>query len=261
MGKFVLLKMLSIVLVGTGNLATHLHMAFSGTENIEIRQIYGRNPNALKLFEGIVATTTFLSEIIDADVYILAVSDRAILEVSKALGHKKGLVCHTSGSVSINAIHGKQKGVFYPLQTFTKGKSVDFSEIPICIEAENERDVSILVSLGKSISAKVYQVSSKQREKLHLSAVLVNNFPNHLFGLAEKICHENDIPFQWLWPLIEETIDKVKFLTPKEAQTGPAKRNDVITMQRHLSQLENPLQKKIYQLLSESIKITYEKEL
>lgn len=261
MTKFVLLNMPSLVLLGTGNLATHLFQAFQNTEEVKIVQVFGRNTSALQYFDRYTNISNNIFDVKDADIYLLAISDGSIQKVSQALDKKKGLVVHTSGSVSLSAVQADRKGVFYPLQTFTKRKRVDFSEIPICIEANNEKDVNLLNSLGKSISTQIHHISSQQREKLHLSAVLVNNFPNHLFGIAHNLCVENDIPFHMLWPLISETVDKIRHLSPEEAQTGPARRNDVETMQRHLEQLENPLQKKIYQLLSESIKATYEKEL
>lgn len=252
---------LSLVLIGTGNVATHLFQAFQNVKEIEIVVVFGRNTSALEYFGSYCKVTNDISNIGVADIYILAVSDGSIPEVSQALDKKDGLVVHTSGSVPLGAIQANRKGVFYPLQTFTKEKKVDFSEIPICIEASDKNDLELLEFLGKSISQQVYHITSQQREKLHLSAVLVNNFPNHLYKMAHEVCTENDIPFHLLWPLISETGDKIRHLSPEEAQTGPARRNDVETMQRHLEQLKNPLEKKIYQLLSESIKTTYEKKL
>jgi len=253
--------MLSIVLLGTGNVATHLFQAFSDAKGVEVIQVYGRNQNALKTFGGEVPVSTSMENLVRADIYILAVSDESIREASEFLMDMPGLIVHTSGSVSLDALETKRKGVFYPLQTFTKGKKVDFSELPICVEAKNEHDFLLLETLGKSITNQVHRVSSKQREKLHLSAVLVNNFPNHLYTIAKELCDENEIPFDLLRPLISETVDKIRFLSPVEAQTGPARRNDITTMQRHLEQLTNPLHQKIYQLLSESIKERHEKEL
>ncbi|BFP42880.1 DUF2520 domain-containing protein [Flavobacteriaceae bacterium GF1] len=253
--------MLSVVLLGTGNVAHHLFHAFSKSKDIAVHQVYGRNSEALKDFEPKVSTTTSIAKIAEADMYILAVSDSSVTEVSKTLRGKKGTVVHTSGSVPMDAIKSKQRGVFYPLQTFTKGNEVDFREIPICIEAEGEENRLLLETLGKSISNHVYRISSAQRKKLHLCAVLVNNYPNHLYHMAHEICAENKIPFHLLFPLILETVNKIRHLSPKEAQTGPARRNDIVTMQQHISQLQDPLQQKIYQLLSESIKALYEKEL
>lgn len=257
MVKFVLLNMLSIALIGTGNVATHLFDAFTKVNGIQITEVFGRNLARLKNFETLTKVTNNITDLGDADIYLIAVSDDAIAQVAEFLKNKNGLVVHTSGSVNLSELPMLRRGVFYPLQSFTKGKTVDFSEIPICIETENDKDLLLLESLGKSISTKVHHISSAQREKLHLAAVLVNNFTNHLFGMAQTICEKNDIPFHLLWPLIDETVEKIKHVHPNEAQTGPARRNDIETMQYHLEQLDNPLQKKIYQLLSESIKGTY----
>lgn len=253
--------MTSIVLLGTGNVATHLFHAFKEAKDVVIAQVYGRKKESLSCFEPSVKVTDDIAMLVAADIYILAISDGSIGKVSQSLFSKKGLVVHTSGSIPLNSLATERRGVFYPLQTLTKDKNVDFSEVPICVEAENTCDLQTLKVLGSSISKQVHHVSTEQRKKIHLSAVLVNNFTNHLFYMANEICEENNIPFHMLHPLISETVDKIRHLSPLEAQTGPARRNDVATMQLHLEQLELPLQKKVYQFLSESIKTTYEKEL
>ena len=246
--------MLSIVLLGTGNVALQLFEAFQASRFAKVVQIYGRNENALAHFTKTVETTTNAEEILEADLYLIAVTDQAIKEVSALLHDKKGLVAHTSGSVPLDVINAKRKGVFYPLQTFTKGKTLDFSTIPICVEAESEADYVLLENLGKSISANVQRISSEQRSTLHVAAVFANNFSNHLFQIAKEICEKNGVSFDVLHPLIAETVDKIRFLPPQEAQTGPARRDDVETMQRHLDHLDNSMHKKIYQILSESIR-------
>ncbi|WP_350291710.1 Rossmann-like and DUF2520 domain-containing protein [uncultured Croceitalea sp.] len=253
--------MLSIVLLGTGNVAHHLFDAFSNKDGIQVIQVFGRNPDSLLSFASKSETTATSKAILDADVYIIAVSDDAISEVSKLLKNRKGLVVHTSGSIPKNSIKTKRKGVFYPLQTFTNGKKVDFTGIPICIEAETNNDVTLLKELATTISESVYKVSSAQREKLHLAAVFVNNFTNHMYAIGHQVCQKEELPFDLLKPLIKETADKLRFLSPEDAQTGPAKRNDVLTMQKHLGILESPIHKKIYQLISESIKENNEEKL
>ena len=252
--KFVLLNMLSIVLMGTGNVAHHLFDAFYQKVEIKVEQVFGRSSNELAKFASKCDTTTNPKDIIDANVYIIAISDTAIGEVSKLLKDKKGLVVHTSGGTSIDSICTERKGVFYPLQTFTKGKKVDFTNIPICIETHHKKDVAVLRFLAEKISKVVYEVSSKQREKLHLAAVFVNNFTNHMYTIGSEICKKEGLPMQLLHPLLKETVSKLVDLNPSEAQTGPAKRNDILIMQKHLDSLDNPLHKKIYQLISESIK-------
>ncbi|MFD2587135.1 Rossmann-like and DUF2520 domain-containing protein [Croceitalea marina] len=259
--KFVLLRMLSVVLIGTGNVAHHLFDAFYPKEDIQVIQVFGRNIRSLSSFEAKCAVTSVPENIIDADVYIVAVNDDAISEVSKLLVTKKGMVVHTSGSVSKDNVVAARKGVFYPLQTFSPKKEVDFSSIPICIEADTLQDLKILEVLAHKISERVHLVSSAQREKLHLAAVFVNNFTNHMYVIGQEICSKEELPFDLLKPLISETANKLRFLSPDKAQTGPAKRNDILTMQKHLDALENPIQKKLYQLISESIKEQNEKKL
>ncbi|WP_350286067.1 Rossmann-like and DUF2520 domain-containing protein [uncultured Croceitalea sp.] len=250
--------MLSIVLLGTGNVAHHLFNAFQTSDTANVIQVYGRTPKKLEHFSTNCATTMTIQGLLEADLYLIAVSDNAIASISASLRSKKGIVAHTSGSVAMALISSERKAVFYPLQTFTKGKKTDFAHIPICIEASVQNDLEILKALGESISASVHQISSLQRRKLHLAAVLVNNFTNHLYGIADDICETEALSFNLLKPLIIETAEKIMELTPKEAQTGPARRNDIETMQQHLELLDKPIQKKIYQLLSESIKASYD---
>jgi predicted short-subunit dehydrogenase-like oxidoreductase (DUF2520 family) len=164
------------------------------------------------------------------------------------------LVVHTSGTTSLSVLNSKnRRGVFYPLQTFTQGKQIDYTQIPFCLEAENEADYNRLKKLAESVSNAVYQVSEDQRKALHLAAVFVCNFTNHLYQIGEDLCNEHNVPFAVLKPLISETADKIQTLSPKEAQTGPALRGDTETLNRHLEMLNQTTQKEIYQLLTKSI--------
>ena len=146
-----------------------------------------------------------------------------------------------------------RKGVFYPLQSFSKNSEVDFSEIPICIETQNDTDLVLLKQLGNSISNNVLTVSSEKREKIHLSAVIVNNFVNYLYQVANDLLHEQSLSFDLLKPLILETANKIISLSPAEAQTGPAKRNDKKTIEKQLYLLKESPYKDIYQDLTNSI--------
>ncbi|UJH67109.1 Rossmann-like and DUF2520 domain-containing protein [Allomuricauda sp. SCSIO 65647] len=260
--KFVFLGMLKVVIIGTGNVAFHLFKAFQTTDKVSVVQVVGRDKNVLSTFEDEAIIETDLKKVKQADFYLLAVSDTAIFEVAQQLRNKKGIVAHTAGSVSIDALNDHLSyGVFYPLQTFSKERPVDFSVIPICVEANTRTALARLEKLADTLSDSVYQISSKQRRQLHLSAVFVNNFPNHLFTIAATICRDHDVSFDLLKPLIGETANKIRFLDPQTAQTGPARRNDIETMQRHLDELKHPLHKKIYQLLSESIRQAHEEKL
>ena len=198
--------------------------------------------------------TSELSQLQTVDVTIIAVSDNAIADVSKQLPFENQLVVHTSGSLSMEALDPKnRKGVFYPLQTFSKSKEVDFKVIPICLEAQNDNDFKTLEILAKTISNSVTTITSEQRKALHVAAVFVSNFTNHLYQIGNEICVENNIPFEILKPLIQETANKILSLSPIDAQTGPAKRNDTQTINTHLNFLSDDNQKEIYKILTKSI--------
>lgn len=246
--------MLEVAIIGVGNLAQHLYNAFAECPSIDIVQVVGRNAQALDHFEKSAATSTDFKNIADAAIYIIAVSDTAIPTISKYLTHKKGLVVHTSGSVSMDVLADQSRyGVFYPLQTFTKDRKVAINSVPFCLEAHNETDLELLKKLAGRLSEKVYGVDSEQRKVLHLAAVFVNNFTNHLYHIGKEICDEKGLPFEILQPLIQETLDKTEQLSPYDAQTGPARRGDSETIENHLGQLKNSQYKKVYEVLSESI--------
>ncbi|MBC8768451.1 DUF2520 domain-containing protein [Arenibacter sp. BSSL-BM3] len=254
--------MISIVILGTGNVAKHLFDVFRDINEINVLQVLGRNKHKLSYFKDKVATSTDFSKIVDADILLIAVSDDAVAEVAQFLTGKKGVVAHTSGNVPIAALgHKSRRGVFYPLQSFSEGKPIDFKKVPICIEAENKVDLKSLQELAQLVSFQVHEISSNQRKSIHLAAVFANNFTNHLFAIAGEICADNDLPFSILAPLIKETVEKLDYLPPIEAQTGPAKRNDVKTMESHLNQLKNKNYQDIYSLLSKSIKEKYGQKL
>ncbi|SFW25443.1 Rossmann-like and DUF2520 domain-containing protein [Cellulophaga fucicola] len=254
--------MISVVIIGLGNIGSHLYTAFSKLDNVSVVMLYNRTEEALLPFKNKVKSTTDSNQLPDADIYIIATSDDSIAAVSKQLSLKNKLVVHTSGSVSIAVLDDKnRKGSFYPLQTFSKGATVNFKEIPICIEAEDKADEALLLQLAESVSDNVHKISSEQRKSMHLAAVFVNNFTNHLYHIGKEICEENKVPFSILSPLIQETVTKLNKLSPFNAQTGPAKRNDTGTMQRHLTELTNNTHKEIYSVLSKSITNTYGKKL
>lgn len=229
--------MISLAIIGQGNVAFHLYTAFSKVKDVQVTQLNSRKK---------LNTSAF-------DVAIIAVSDDAISEVSKKITQKETLVVHTSGSVAMNDLKNNgRKGVLYPLQSFSKDKTIDFNEVPFCLEAENDNDLALLERLVTFIGKKIYHINSLQRRQLHVAAVFVNNFVNHLYKIGNDICQEHTIPFEILYPLIKETSSKVEFLTPDEAQTGPAKRNDKKTIKNHLDLL-NKEQQKIYKLITKSI--------
>lgn len=246
--------MIKITLIGSGNVAQHLIKAFAQSELVEIVQVFSRKKETLASLIEFDKIVDDFQDLKEADLYIIAVTDNAIAEVSAQLPFNNQLVVHTSGSASIDTLDVKnRKGVFYPLQTFSKNAAVDFSVIPICLEAENTFDFRVLDTVAKSISKAVFPINSEQRKALHVAAVFVNNFTNHLYQIGQEICEENQVPFEILKPLIQETADKINTLNPNEAQTGPAKRNDSTTIEAHLEYLTNENQKNIYKILTQSI--------
>lgn len=246
---------MKVTIIGSGNVAQHLIKACKAASEIEIIQVFARQPKKLT---HLVSDDKIVNQYVDllsvADVYIIAVSDSAISSVAAQLPFSNKLVVHTSGTSHYNVLSCKNKrGVFYPLQTFSKDKVLDFTSIPLCLEAENTSDYEVIKKLAKTLSKKVYQLSSEQRKKIHIAAVFVCNFVNHLYTIGQQICDENNIPFAILQPLINETAQKIIHLNPLEAQTGPAIRNDNVTITEHIEALSNENQKTIYKIITKSI--------
>jgi len=246
--------MVTISVIGSGNVAFHLINALQKAPDIQLIQVCAREKRNLL---NILDSTVIVSNIADlkpVDICIIAVSDDAITEVSKSILFENKIVAHTSGSIGINDLSAKNKrAVFYPLQTFSKDKAIDFTAIPICLESEHLEDYLLLKKVASSISKFVYSIDSKQRKALHISAVFVNNFVNQLYQIGYEICDENNIPFDLLKPLILETAEKIKILTPREAQTGPAKRKDDKTIASHFAFLTDKKKKDIYTLMTQTI--------
>lgn len=252
--------MVSVILIGTGNVATQLFDTFLLYPTIQVAQVIGRSDKSLAYFGSKTETSLITGIIKKADVYFIAISDDAIESVARELTDVDGLVVHTSGSVPLSVLTKlKRIGVFYPLQTFTKGKKLDFRNIPICLEMENKEEDKPLKFIAETISDTVYDINSEQRKSLHLAAVFVNNFTNYMYRMGQEICEEHEVPFGILKPLIHETANKIDVISPEKAQTGPARRNDLQTMQLHLDQLKTKEKKEIYKLLSESIQKKYKK--
>ena len=253
--------MIKVVILGGGNVAFHLTSHLLKNTAIEVVQVYNKSIEKIQYLKDHTSITSKLSDLKDAEIYIICISDDAISKLSSKLNLKNKLVVHTSGGVAMNELRStSNKGVLYPLQSFSKERKIDFLEIPICIEAATDTDLKLLETLAKSISKNTYKINSQQRKSLHVAAVFVNNFVNHLYQIGNEICIENDVPFKILQPLIYETATKIASLTPFEAQTGPAKRNDTKTIEKHKAML--PLnQQEIYTLLTKSISKTYGKKL
>ncbi|WP_138434174.1 Rossmann-like and DUF2520 domain-containing protein [Winogradskyella algicola] len=250
--------MITVTILGAGNVASHLYKAFKNAKDVTVKQWYNRTYSDISSYANEVDTIDDLSQLEGADIYIMAVSDDSIASLSRALPFENRLVAHTSGSVSIHDLDKKnQRAVFYPLQTFSKDAELDFNEIPICIEVTEKANLQFMKDLAETMGCKSYKINTEQRQTLHLSAVFINNFTNQLYRIAHEISDAKSINFDILKPLILETARKVQDMSPYMAQTGPAKRNDKKTIKRHLKQLENEEHKAIYELLTASIKKTH----
>ena len=247
-----------ITLIGSGNVATHLGAALKNAGHY-IVQVYSRNiKNAALLAYHLKAEPTDDIKLInpDTDLFIVSVNDDAIDAIAAVLAiHQKPIV-HTSGATSLQVLlkYTYRAGVFYPLQTFSKTKEVNFWNVPLCIEGAYEDLTDELKQLGQTISNKVDVVNSGQRKILHLAAVFACNFPNYLYHAAQQLLAAHELDFNLLRPLITETAEKVQGQLPVRVQTGPAIRNDKNTMDAHLSLLHNnPDLEAIYAMLSQAI--------
>ena len=249
--------MSSITIIGTGNAAWHLCNEFSKQEN-EIL-VVGRNLNALQRFATSfgVDTQTIGQNIQDeANFYILALHDDVISLVSKQLPESvSGMVLHTSGTANLDVLNRFENyGVFYPLQSMKMNEALNFSKVPILIEANSDKNFKILLTLAKSISNEVDEMKSLQRQKLHVAAVFANNFSNHMVSIAREICEQENVSFSYLLPLIKETFNKAQIQDSRTVQTGPAMRDDESTINKHLASLENHSDRKLlYELITKSI--------
>lgn len=245
--------MVTITILGSGKVAHHLIANILDSDQLQLQQIYARNTNSVAHLVSEDLVVNDVMQLEPADIFILAVSDSAIEEVSAQIQLPNQFVVHTSGTIPLSAIKQEKRGVMYMLQSFTKEKEVDFTSIPFCIEAHHLADFQLLEQLAVCFSERVYKISSEQRKAIHLAAVFVNNFANHMFTLGEEICKEHQVPFEILKPLISETANKIMELSPLEAQTGPASRGDQNTINQHLEMFTDPTKKEIYQLITKSI--------
>ncbi|MNY20130.1 pyrroline-5-carboxylate reductase [compost metagenome] len=251
---------MKIVCIGSGNVATHMANAFKENE-ADIVQVWSKDfANAVVLAgeTGAQAVADLKELDQDADLYLIAVKDDAIVKVVKALKDVKGLVVHTSGATEMEVLAGiKNYGVFYPLQTFSKAEPIDFIHVPLCLEASSAENLSALRLIAVKLSPLIYEVNTQKRKTLHLAGVFACNFVNHMYRLSQQIIEKHDIDFEILRPLIMETAVKVQNALPENVQTGPAIRNDKQTILKHEELLQkSPHLKEIYTILSNSIKKT-----
>ncbi|MDF2551750.1 MAG: hypothetical protein K0R77_1025 [Chryseobacterium sp.] len=245
------------VIIGSGNVAYHLAKAFT-QNNIPLKQVFGRNKEDLKKISEELNISYSTKSLSDADLYIICVSDQSVENVSKLITKKDCLVSHTSGSLPKEILIGEyRKSSFYPLQTFSKSKQLDYSKIPFFIETEIDEDQKLLTDLASRISENVMKSDHEKRKYIHLTAVFACNFVNHLFSRAKEISDAQEIPFDYFLPLIDETVKKIHEIEPKSAQTGPAVRNDTRVLELH-EQLLKDESLEIYKTMNHSIKKMYD---
>ena len=271
---------MKIVLIGAGNLATHLGKALHAAGH-DMLQVFSRTMQSAETLASLLDAEplTDIAQVMDdADVYIFSVKDSALVQLvaqlcrheADGLGEdgavnalrkaKKGeherVFLHTAGSMPMSVFKGMAQhyGVLYPMQTFSKQREVDFSIIPCFVEANDEFAQKQIEGMAREISGRVYQLSSEDRKYLHLSAVFACNFANHCYAISQELLEEHGIPFDVMLPLINETAAKVHEMKPKEAQTGPAVRYDENVIGKQSKLLENhPHFKKVYDSMSKSI--------
>lgn len=254
---------MKIVFIGAGRLATHLAKELY-RNSYNILQVYSRTVESASLLAsriGAAATNKTQDISPDADLYIFSVKDSVLGELISRIPSNKGLWIHTAGSIPVDIFskYTNRYGVLYPFQTFSKERDIEFRKIPVFIEANNNEDLKLLQHVGQNISERVYPLSSEKRKYIHLTGVFACNFVNHMYAVSEDILKKEDIPFDILLPLIDETASKVHSLSPADAQTGPAVRYDENVINKHLALLDDPKLKSIYTLISESIYETYNK--
>ena len=253
-------KDMKVILIGAGNLATHLGKAIFAAGH-DVVQVFSRtmqSATALASEVGAQPVSDISAVRADADLYVVSVKDSALAELIPALckGKETKVFLHTAGSIPMDVFQGMalHYGVLYPMQTFSKQREVDFSQIPCFIEANDEHALHLIGDVAHQVSSKVYHLASEDRKFLHLSAVFACNFVNHCYALSQEILKDHGIPFDVMLPLIDETAAKVHELVPKEAQTGPAVRYDENVLRAQGALLKsNPQMKDIYDRMSMSI--------
>ncbi len=254
---------MKVFIIGSGNVAYHMLRAIWKTDN-EVVGLYSRNEreakncargNKVDLFDDLSAIPA------SADLYLVCVNDDAISEIVSSLPSEikeSKIVAHTSGSQAIDVLEGvTQAGVFYPVQTFTKGRKMTYDDIPFCINSNSELVENKLSNLADAISRNVNLITDEQRKNIHLSAVMMNNFVNHLIYKSEEFLEKSNLPTELIQPLLKQTIAKHAKLGSLEAQTGPAVRNDKATIKAHLALLPNKFDKALYKAISASITETH----
>ena len=254
----------TVAIVGTGNVAWHLSLAFHHA-GIKVKSIANRDLHKSEKFiseQGIPAVPKNLNDLLEADIIFLCISDKALLKVIETLNiSDQKLIVHTSGSHPLSVFKGRnyqEFGVFYPFQTFTKEKRINFREVPIFVEGSSEKTENRLTELAKVLSGKVHRMNSSSRMKLHIAGIFASNFTNLVLWESDKILASIGLERDIIQPLVDETVSKAFSIGPADGQTGPAARGDLEIVEKHEAFLEGTplaiLYKKISDQIMENIK-------
>lgn len=255
----------SISFIGSGNLAWHLAPALDNAGFV-VKEVYSRNPQhaaqlTSRLYQAAVKATLDFSTS-SSTVFVIAASDDALKSIAQEIIlPEEAILLHTSGSQPLDELQFSATpniGVFYPLQTFSKQKKIDFKNIPVFIETSNEETEVVVKKIAESISNQVIKITSHDRKALHVAAIFASNFTNHMLAISKAILQKNFLEFELLKPLILETIQKSLSVDPTQAQTGPAKRGDLEILDMHLQFLEEDRAiAEIYKVVSQHILDTH----
>lgn len=227
-----------VTIIGSGRVAHHLTKAFRQAQLV-VTTVNSRTLKGLPL---------------ECDLYIIAVSDSAINEVSDKIAKVNGIVVHTSGATPIDVLNSHtRRGILYPCLSFSNDVTVEYHTIPFTIEASSPNEEFVIKNIASRISSNIFMLNSQQRAHLHIAAVITNNFCNHLIALANDYLTQHNLPLEILEPLMKQTIEKAFSISPDKAQTGPAIRGDLQTIQHHLSLIDNNNLHEIYSLITNSI--------
>ena len=252
-----------IVIIGAGNVATHLARALDATN--DVIAVYSRNISNAEILSQTLHSAKACNDLsalpCDADYYIISVKDDAIRSVAENTSINSGIWAHTSGSVPADVFKGLKSnyGVFYPLQTFNRTKDVDVQSVPMFIEGNSPEVTGSLISLAKSISSKVSKADSTARKRFHLAAVFACNFVNYLWSIADDILHDGGYDLSILEPLMKITLENAVKYGPENVQTGPAKRGDTHIIQSQMESLEDDKKREIYKVITDAIISKYNK--
>jgi predicted short-subunit dehydrogenase-like oxidoreductase (DUF2520 family) len=258
----------SLSFIGSGNLAWHLGPAFDNCGFV-VKEVYSQNPKHAeelteRLYQAEVKASLDFSTS-NSQVFIIAVSDGAIKQIAQEIIlPDQAVLIHTSGTIPLSELSfaaTSSMGVFYPLQSFTKNRKADFKGLPIFVESSDDETEELLFEMGRALGGNIQKLDSESRTSLHLAAVFASNFSNHMINLANQIALQGQLNPDWLKPLIKETIEKSLSIGPMLAQTGPAKRGDLETLDKHLEILKDDEQlAELYKMISQHIIDTHQPE-